>query len=215
MKNEVHCLISAGPTREWLDPVRFISNPSSGKMGYALANAAKARGFKVTLVSGPVTLPCPTGVDRIMVNTAVEINEVMGHHFPLSSLTIMTAAVCDQRSAIVHQQKIKKDMLSDTIELVPNPDILLNLGKQKRMDQILVGFAAETDNLENHAINKLNEKNCDWIVANDVSNKKIGFNSDFNEVSIFYKNNKIEKLKYKPKSEISDEIVDKIINHLN
>ena len=183
MKNEVHCLISAGPTREWLDPVRFISNPSSGKMGYALANAAKAKGLKVTLVSGPVTLPCPTGVDRIMVNTAVEINEVMGHHFPLSSLTIMTAAVCDQRSAIVHQQKIKKDMLSETIELVPNPDILLNLGKQKRMDQILVGFAAETENHIAHAKIKLQQKNLDWIAVNNVSGNQ-GFESDDNELTL-------------------------------
>ena len=111
MKNEVHCLISAGPTREWLDPVRFISNPSSGKMGYALANAAKARGLKVTLVSGPVTLPCPLGVDRIMVNTAVEMHEVMGQNFPASSLTIMTAAVCDHRPKVFHEQKVKKDKM--------------------------------------------------------------------------------------------------------
>ena len=98
MKNEVHCLISAGPTREWLDPVRFISNPSSGKMGYALANEANARGFKVTLVSGPVTLPCPSGVERIMVNTAVEMNEVMAQHFPASSITIMSVSYTHLRA---------------------------------------------------------------------------------------------------------------------
>ena len=183
MKNEVHCLISAGPTREWLDPVRFISNPSSGKMGYALANAAKARGFKVTLVSGPVTLPCPSGVERIMVNTAVEMNEVMSQHYPTSSLTIMTAAVCDHRPKNIHQQKIKKDKVTEAIELVPNPDILLNLGKQKRMDQILVGFAAETENHIAHAKIKLQKKNLDWIAVNDVSGNQ-GFESDDNELTM-------------------------------
>ena len=203
MKNEVHCLISAGPTREWLDPVRFISNPSSGKMGYALANAAKARGFKVTLVSGPVTLPCPSGVERIMVNTAVEMNEVMSQHFPASSLTIMTAAVCDHRPKVFHEQKIKKDKVSESIELVPNPDILLNLGKYKRMDQILVGFAAETENHIAHAKIKLQQKNLDWIAVNDVSGTQ-GFEADDNELTlisndeqsiIFEKENKISLAK--------------------
>ena len=183
MKNEAHCLISAGPTREWLDPVRFISKPSSGKMGYALANAANARGFKVTLVSGPVTLPCPSGVERIMVNTAVEMNEVMGQHYPTSSLTIMSAAVCDHRPKNIHQQKIKKDKVTEAIELVPNPDILLNLGKQKRMDQILVGFAAETENHIAHAKIKLQQKNLDWIAVNDVSGNQ-GFEADDNELTL-------------------------------
>ena len=183
MKNEVHCLISAGPTREWLDPVRFISNPSSGKMGYALANAANARGFRVTLISGPVTLPCPTGVERIMVNTAVEMNEVMSQHFPASSLTIMTAAVCDHRPKVFHEQKIKKDKVSESIELGSNPDILLNLGKHKRMDQILVGFAAETENHIAHAKIKLQQKNLDWIAVNDVSGSQ-GFEADENELTL-------------------------------
>lgn len=203
MKNEVHCLISAGPTREWLDPVRFISNPSSGKMGYALANAALAKGFKVTLVSGPVSLPCPTGVERIMVNTAVEMHEVMEQYFPISSLTIMTAAVCDHRPKVFHEQKIKKDKVSDAIELVSNPDILLNLGKYKRLDQILVGFAAETENHIAHAKIKLQQKNLDWIAVNDVSGTQ-GFESDDNELTlisndeqsiIFEKDNKISLAK--------------------
>ena len=203
MKNEVHCLISAGPTREWLDPVRFISNPSSGKMGYALANAANARGFKVTLVSGPVTLPCPSGVERIMVNTAVEMNEVMSQHFSISSLIIMTAAVCDHRPKVFHEQKIKKDKASETIELVSNPDILLNFGKYKRMDQILVGFAAETENHIAHAKIKLQQKNLDWIAVNDVSGTQ-GFEADDNELTlisndeqsiIFEKENKISLAK--------------------
>jgi len=183
MKNEVHCLISAGPTREWLDPVRFISNPSSGKMGYALANEANARGFKVTLVSGPVTLPCPSGVERIMVNTAVEMNEVMAQHFPASSITIMSAAVCDHRPKVFHEQKIKKDKVSESIELVSNPDILLNLGRSKRMDQILVGFAAETENHIAHAKIKLQQKNLDWIAVNNVSGNQ-GFESDDNEITL-------------------------------
>ena len=183
MKNEVHCLISAGPTREWLDPVRFISNPSSGKMGYALANAAQAKGFKVTLISGPVSLPCPTGVERIMVNTAVEMNEVMEQHFPISSLIIMTAAVCDHRPKVFHEQKIKKDKVSDILELVSNPDILQNLGKHKRIDQILVGFAAETENHIAHAKIKLQQKNLDWIAVNNVSGNQ-GFESDDNELTL-------------------------------
>ena len=113
------------------------------------------------------------------------------------------------------KEKIKK-LDNFTLILEKNVDILSYVSNHNSLrPRLVVGFAAETDNLENHAINKLNEKNCDWIVANDVSNKKIGFNSDFNEVSIFYKNNKIERLKYKPKSEISDELVDRIINHLN
>ena len=113
------------------------------------------------------------------------------------------------------EKKIKKQNKLN-LELEKNVDILNYVSNHNSLrPRLVVGFAAETNNLENHAINKLNEKNCDWIVANDVSNKKIGFNSDFNEVSIFYKNNKIETLKYKPKSEISDELVDRIINHLN
>ena len=183
MKNEVHCLISAGPTREWLDPVRFISNPSSGKMGYALANAAQAKGFKVTLISGPVSLPCPTGVERIMVNTAVEMNEVMEQHFPISSLIIMTAAVCDHRPKVFHEQKIKKDKVSDSIELVSNPDILQNLGKYKRLDQMLVGFAAETENHIAHAKIKLQQKNLDWIAVNDVSGNQ-AFEANENELTL-------------------------------
>ena len=183
MKNEVHCLISAGPTREWLDPVRYISNPSTGKMGYALAKAGKVRGFKVILVSGPVTLPCPTGVERIMVNTAAEMNEVMSQHFSISSLTIMTAAVCDHRPKVVYEQKIKKNQDPEIIELVPNQDILLNLGKQKRTDQILVGFAAETENHIAHAKIKLQQKNLDWIAVNNVSGNQ-GFESDENELTL-------------------------------
>ena len=130
-------------------------------------------------------------------------------------VAIFTAAVSDFKVKEISSQKIKKNMGLE-LNLEKTKDILEYVSKHNSLrPKLVIGFAAETDNLENHAINKLNEKNCDWIVANDVSNKKIGFNSDFNEVSIFYKNNKIERLKYRPKSEISDELVDKIINHLN
>ena len=183
MKKAVKCLISAGPTREWLDPVRFISNPSSGKMGYALAKAAVESGMEVILVSGPVSLPCPENVERKMVNTASEMNELMKNYFPSANLTIMSAAVCDHRPASTDHHKVKKLEVGKNIALVPNPDILEGLGKIKRPGQILVGFAAETERHLENGKKKLRQKNLDWIAVNEVAEGK-GFESDKNEITM-------------------------------
>jgi phosphopantothenoylcysteine decarboxylase/phosphopantothenate--cysteine ligase len=212
--NKLKAIVTAGPTNEYIDPVRFITNKSSGKQGYEIAKSLSKKGFDTTLISGPTKLEINEEINLINVETAEEMFQATLNSLP-TDVAIFSAAVGDYKVKEKSQIKIKKQNKLN-LELEKNVDILNYVSNHNSLrPRLVVGFAAETDNLENHAINKLNEKNCDWIVANDVSNKKIGFNSDFNEVSIFYKNNKIERLKYKPKSEISDELVDKIINHLN
>jgi len=190
MKSDIQCLISAGPTREWIDPVRFISNPSSGKMGYALAHAAHNLGIKVTLVSGPVNLKVPDGVCSIMVETAQEMNDAMQELFEKTDVTIMSAAVCDHRPQIKHTQKLKKNRQSSYIQLEANPDILESLGKRKKSSQVLVGFAAETENHLANAMTKGRKKNLDWIALNDVSSRGLGFQSDFNAITMLSKDEK-------------------------
>ena len=197
MSKQIQCLISAGPTREWLDPVRFISNPSSGKMGFALADAAVKRGMEVTLVSGPVNIDTPKGVRRICVESASQMNVAMHDNFKKVNLTIMTAAVCDHRPKTLHRQK-QKEHSSYTLELIPNQDILKSLGKIKTPNQVLVGFAAETENHVLNAERKICEKNLDWIVLNDVLKKNQGFESDYNAVTLLSRAGKkilIEKTK--------------------
>ena len=212
--NKLKAIVTAGPTYEHIDPVRFITNKSSGKQGYEIAKSLSKKGFDTTLISGPTNLEINDEINLINVETAEEMFQATLNSLP-TDVAIFSAAVGDYKVKEKSERKIKKQNKLN-LELEKNVDILNYVSNHNSLrPRLVVGFAAETDNLENHAINKLNEKNCDWIVANDVSNKKIGFNSDFNEVSIFYKNNKIERLKYKPKSEISDELVDKIINHLN
>ena len=212
--NKLKAIVTAGPTNEHIDPVRFITNKSSGKQGYEIAKSLSKKGFDTTLISGPTKLEINDEINLINVETAEEMFQATLNSLP-TDVAIFSAAVGDYKVKEKSERKIKKQNKLN-LELEKNVDILNYVSNHNSLrPRLVVGFAAETDNLENHAINKLNEKNCDWIVANDVSNKKIGFNSDFNEVSIFYKNNKIERLKYKPKSEISDELVDKIINHLN
>ena len=212
--NKLKAIVTAGPTNEHIDPVRFITNKSSGKQGYEIAKSLSKKGFDTTLISGPTKLEINEEINLINVETAEEMFQATLNSLP-TDVAIFSAAVGDYKVKEKSERKIKKQNKLN-LELEKNVDILNYVSNHNSLrPRLVVGFAAETDNLENHAINKLNEKNCDWIVANDVSNKKIGFNSDFNEVSIFYKNNKIERLKYKPKSEISDELVDKIINHLN
>jgi phosphopantothenoylcysteine decarboxylase / phosphopantothenate---cysteine ligase len=208
MKSDIQCLISAGPTREWIDPVRFISNPSSGKMGYALAQSARKLGMEVILVSGPVNLNAPEGVRRIMVETAEEMNDVMLRQFHNSQLTIMSAAVCDHRPNTTLMHKLKKSLQLPHLELVPNPDILENLGKIKKRSQILVGFAAET---ENHLVNakaKIQKKNLDWIALNDVSSQGQGFQSDFNTITILSKDGKKVILEQNTKFFLADKILE-------
>lgn len=166
-------LITAGPTREYLDPVRYLSNDSSGRMGFALARAAKKAGCSVTLVAGPVALPTPPGVKRVDVISAREMRAAVRRYAPRSNIIIMCAAVADWRPARVRPRKMKRRTGRSgdrTILLRKNPDILAEMGRRKRADQTLVGFALETHQLKRRAIAKLKAKNCDWIVANPVKN---------------------------------------------
>jgi len=214
LNSRLKAIVTAGPTNEYIDPVRFITNKSSGKQGYEIAKSLSKSGFDTTLISGPTNLEINDDLNLIKVETAEEMFQAILNNLP-ADVAIFSAAVGDFKVKETSKIKIKKrDKLN--IELEKNVDILNYVSNHNSLrPRLVVGFAAETNNLENHAYQKLNEKNCDWIVANDVSNKKIGFDSDFNEVSIFYKNSKPDKINYKPKSEISDELVEKIINHLN
>lgn len=176
------CLITAGPTREHFDPVRFLSNGSSGKMGYALAERAATRGWQVTLVSGPVALPPPAGVTVRRVVSAGEMFQACEPLFIESDLFIAVAAVADYRPRLVSTEKLKKAGGAWRLDLVPTIDILKTLAARKRPGQVVVGFAAETHDLENYARRKLAEKNLDWIVANDVSRPNLGISADDNAV---------------------------------
>jgi phosphopantothenoylcysteine decarboxylase / phosphopantothenate---cysteine ligase len=209
-------LVTAGPTNEYIDPVRFITNKSSGKQGYALAKSLVKKGFKTTLISGPTDLEVDNNINLIKVETADEMLKATQDNLPVD-VAIFSAAVSDYKVKNKKNYKIKKqDLLS--LELEKNNDILDYVSKHNSLrPKLVIGFAAETNDIEMNAKKKLDEKNCDWIIANDVSNKSIGFNSNFNEVLIFYKNEKIknEKLVIKKKSEISDEIIDRVIEQLN
>ena len=209
-------LVTAGPTNEYIDPVRYITNKSSGKQGYEIAKSLSRKGFDTTLISGPTNLKIDDDINLIKVETANEMLLETQKNLP-TNVAVFSAAVADFKISKKYENKIKKqDSLN--LNLEKNVDILNYISNHNSMrPDLVIGFAAETNDVENNAKKKLNDKNCDWIIANDVSNKKIGFNSDFNEVTIHYKDNnsKKEKLAYKKKSEISDEIVDRIINQLN
>jgi phosphopantothenoylcysteine decarboxylase/phosphopantothenate--cysteine ligase len=182
----VTVLITAGPTREALDPVRYLTNRSSGKMGYALAHTACQKGHRVLLISGPTTLDVPAGVDFIPVETADEMQRAVASWISKSEIAIFTAAVADYRPAKISPQKIKKSGDTLTLELVKTPDILGSARSELNYSGTLVGFAAETENLEANAREKLLRKGCDLIVANDVSRSDIGFDSNQNEVLLVY-----------------------------
>ena len=211
---KLKALVTAGPTNEYIDPVRFITNKSSGKQGYEIAKSLSKKGFDTTLISGPTNLKIDHDVRLIEVETANEMFMETQKNLP-ADVVVFSAAVADFKVNKKYKNKIKKqDSLN--LNLEKNVDILSYVSNHNSMrPELVIGFAAETDNVENNAEKKLNNKNCDWIVANDVSNKKIGFSSDFNEVTIYYRDKDKEKLSYKKKSEISDEIVDRIINQLN
>jgi phosphopantothenoylcysteine decarboxylase/phosphopantothenate--cysteine ligase len=211
---KLKALVTAGPTNEYIDPVRFITNKSSGKQGYEIAKSLSKKGFDTTLISGPTNLKIDHDVKLIEVETADEMFMETQKNLP-ADVAVFSAAVADFKVNKKYKNKIKKqDSLN--LNLEKNVDILSYVSNHNSMrPELVIGFAAETDNVENNAEKKLNNKNCDWIVANDVSNKKIGFSSDFNEVTIYYRDKDKEKLSYKKKSEISDEIVDRIINQLN
>ncbi|MDC0326800.1 bifunctional phosphopantothenoylcysteine decarboxylase/phosphopantothenate--cysteine ligase CoaBC [Candidatus Pelagibacter sp.] len=211
---KLKALVTAGPTNEYIDPVRFITNKSSGKQGYEIAKSLSKKGFNTTLISGPTNLKIENDIKLIEVETADEMLLETQKNLP-ADVAVFSAAVADFKINKKYENKIKKqDSLN--LNLEKNVDILSYVSNHNSMrPELVIGFAAETDNVENNAEKKLNNKNCDWIIANDVSNKKIGFNSNFNEVTIHYSDKNKEKLSYKKKSEISDEIVDRIINQLN
>ena len=209
-------LVTAGPTREYIDPVRFISNKSSGKQGYELAKSLLKKGFKTTLISGPTNLKVSKEINFIKVETADQMFKEIQNNLP-ADVAIFSAAVSDFKVSQQTHQKIKKEDYIN-LNLEKNIDILNYVANHNSLRPILeIGFAAETNDIKKNAKKKLLEKNCDWIIANDVSKKSIGFESDFNEVTIFYKDKKIndEKLSMKKKSEISDEIIDKVLSQLN
>lgn len=204
-------LISAGPTQEAIDPVRFISNRSSGKMGYALAEAARARGAEVVLVSGPTSLPSPAGIEYCPVTTAEEMQKAITQRFAWSDTVIMAAAVADFRPAKPSAHKIKKRRGPLTqLELEATDDILRELG-ERRTNQVLVGFAAETEDLLAHAREKLHAKGVDLLVANDVTAAGSGFGSDTNRVVLLTREGAPEELPLLPKREVADRILDRIL----
>ena len=209
-------LVTAGPTHEYIDPIRFIANKSSGKQGFELAKSLLKKGFETTLISGPTSLRIDNEINFIEVETADQMFKATQNNLPVD-VAIFSAAVSDFKAIEKRKKKIKKkDYLN--LNLEKNIDILNYVSNHNSLrPKIVIGFAAETNDIKSNAKKKLMEKNCDWIIANDVSNKAIGFGSDFNEVTIFYKNKKMadEKLDLKTKSKISDEIIDRIVNHLN
>jgi phosphopantothenoylcysteine decarboxylase/phosphopantothenate--cysteine ligase len=202
-------LITAAGTREAIDPVRYIGNRSSGKMGYALAGVAARRGAEVILVSGPTSLPAPPGVTITRVETAAQMQAAVLAEFDTVDIVIKAAAVADYRPEQVAEQKIKKTGDTLTINLIKNPDILLELGQRKKR-QILVGFAAETKDLIIHAREKLTKKNLDMIIANDVTLPGAGFNIDTNIVKIIHKNGNVEELPQLSKQQVAEIMIDKI-----
>ena len=196
----LRCLITAGPTREHLDPVRYLSNGSSGKMGYALAAAALERGWSVELVSGPVQLAPPKGVKVIKVTSAAEMLAACESAFARCDLFIAVAAVADFRPKTASRDKLKKTEQALTLELEPTVDIVRTLAARKTAQQRVVGFAAETHELEKSAQRKLTEKNLDWIVGNDVSLPGIGMDADDNRVVLFSRAG--ERMTFGPASKI-------------
>lgn len=215
----VRVLVTAGPTHEALDPVRYLGNRSSGKMGFALAREAARRGAQVALVTGPVALATPPGVTRIDVTSAREMEHAVQAEAPSADLVIMTAAVADFRPRQVAAEKIKRSRLAPgelLVELEENPDILAGLGRARRTSPgaVLVGFAAETGDLEANARAKLAAKGADFLVANDVSRRDIAFGSDSNEVTVFRRAGPPLFLARRPKGELAPALLDLFVEGL-
>ena len=204
-------LVTAAGTIEPIDPVRFIGNRSSGRMGYAIAAEAKRRGADVVLVSGPSALTPPEGVTVINIETAEQMRQAVLREFADTDITIKAAAVADYRAKTVADNKIKKNDETLVVELEKNPDILKELGSIKKKGQILVGFAAETQNLLKYAKEKLEKKNLDFIVANDVTKPEAGFNVETNLIKILFRDGNIEEFPLLKKSELAKIILDRII----
>jgi len=209
----VNYVVTAGPTQESIDPVRFITNHSSGKMGYEIAENAAKRGANVTLISGPTHLATPKGVERVDVLSTDDMYNAVMSSLKKADVVIKAAAVADYRPIEVADKKIKKNDGNLTIELTRNKDIALEVGKAKG-DRVLVGFAAETDNVTENAIKKVNKKNFDMIVCNDISKEGAGFKVDTNIVSIIDKKGAIEDFPMMQKKEIAEVINNKIVGLL-
>jgi phosphopantothenoylcysteine decarboxylase / phosphopantothenate---cysteine ligase len=203
-------VVTAGPTREDLDPVRFLTNRSSGKMGYAVAEAAARRGAHVVLVSGPTELPIPENVDWIPVRSTEEMRTVVRERASGADIVVMAAAVADYRLAATQSQKIKRGDAGITLELEPTPDILGELGREKG-SRILIGFAAETSNLAENARGKLTRKGADMIVANDVTQEGAGFDIDTNIVTLFLRDGRELPLPKLAKFEVANRILDQVL----
>ncbi len=207
-------LVTAGPTLEYIDPVRFITNESSGKQGYEIAKSFRDNGFDTTLISGQTNLDPVTGVNFIKVNTAEEMFNETINNLP-ADVAVFSAAVADYKVKNYNSKKIKKKENLNLI-LEKNIDILAHVSKHNYLrPKLTIGFAAETNDLVENSLKKLEEKNCDWIIANDVSDTSIGFNSDNNQVSIFYKNKTNETLDKMSKSLVATELVNRVITKLN
>jgi phosphopantothenoylcysteine decarboxylase/phosphopantothenate--cysteine ligase len=206
----MHFLITAGPTREAIDPVRFLSNRSSGRMGFALASAAVRAGHSVTLIAGPVTLETPAGATRVDVASAQEMFDAVKAALPAAGAAIFSAAVADYRPAHPSAQKIKKSSASLTLTLERTPDILGSVRTEFGWRGFLVGFAAETEDVLRHTREKLERKGCDLIVANDVSQAGIGFDSAENEVMLVYKNGTVRALPRMAKEDLAAVIIDHV-----
>ena len=212
--NNLKALVTAGPTREYLDPVRYITNKSSGKQGYELAKSFRDKGFETTLISGKTNLKPVEGIKYIEIETADEMLKETLNNLPVD-VAVFSAAVADYKAKNYSKEKIKKSD-QENINLTKNVDIISYVSKHNSLrPKLTIGFAAETENIDENAKKKLSEKNCDWIIANDVSNEEIGFDSKYNQVKIFYKNNSDESIGKMSKSLIAEEIVDRVIKNFN
>ncbi len=211
---KLKALVTAGPTHEYIDPIRYISNKSSGKQGFELAKSLKNNGFETTLITGPTNLEPILDINLIKVNSAKEMFDATLENLP-ADVAIFSAAVSDWKIQNIEREKIKKEK-NINLKLEKNMDILDYVSKHNSLrPKIVIGFAAETNNLYENSKKKLSQKNCDWIIANDVSNPSIGFGSDFNEVTIFYKNKEHEKIAKIKKSLLAEKIVERVISQIN
>ena len=211
--NKFRALVTAGPTYEYIDPVRYISNRSSGKQGYEIAKSLVKNGFETTLISGPTHLNPPSGINLVKINSAEEMFNATINNLPVD-VAIFSAAVGDYRVTNKKKEKIKKSE-NMSLDLEKNVDIISHVSKHNSLrPRIVIGFAAETNNLVENSQKKLQQKKCDWIIANNVSNKNIGFGSDFNEVVIL-SDDKKEKIPRIKKSLLADKIVERVISQLN
>ncbi|ACY46922.1 bifunctional phosphopantothenoylcysteine decarboxylase/phosphopantothenate--cysteine ligase CoaBC [Rhodothermus marinus] len=209
-----HVLVTAGPTREMIDPVRCLTNPSTGTMGFALARAAARRGARVTLVTGPTLLPTPPGVTRIDVTSAQEMYEVVLQHADTADFVFMAAAVADYTPVETAPSKLKKEADELVLRLRRTPDILAELGRRRRPDQVLVGFAMETDNALENAREKLRRKNLDWIALNRLNEPGAGFGTGTNRLTLLHRSGHLEELPLLPKDEAAEALLDRVLREI-